>query len=89
MKKYIYIFALFFPVLIYVLNVVNESNGLIWMALDTAYYYPIFLLASPLFKEVEMGLLIPSIGGRILTFVLYAALLLMIYKVSNRKRSSQ
>lgn len=89
MKKYTYIFILLFPVWPYVLNIVNESNALVWIALDTAYYYPVFLLASHLFKEVEMGLLIPSVGGRILTFVIYAILLLVMFKFNNRKCRNQ
>jgi ABC-type Na+ efflux pump permease subunit len=89
MKKYIYIFVLLFPVWPYLLNVVDESNGLIWIALDTAYYYPVFLLASSLFTEVEMGLLIPSVGGRILTFVLYATFLIVAFKLYNKLRRNQ
>jgi hypothetical protein len=85
MAKYIFLFVLFFPLGPYILSLLNESNGLIWLAIDTVYYYPVFLLASPLFSEVEMGLLIPSVGGRILTFVLYAILLFVVFKLKGRK----
>jgi len=89
MKKYILLFVQLFPIVPYILSIVNESNGLIWIALDTVYYYPVFLLASPLFEEVEMGLLIPSVGGRILTFVLYTIFLLVIFKLMDRKRHAK
>jgi len=85
MKKYIFLLVMLFPLGPYILSMVNESNGLIWIALDTVYYYPVFLLASPLFKELEMGLVVPSTDGRILTFVLYTILLLMIFKLIDRK----
>jgi len=89
MKKYIFLFVQLFPIVPYILSIVNESNGLIWIALDTVYYYPVFLLASPLFEKVEMGLLIPSVGGRILTFVLYTTFLLVIFKLMDRKRHAK
>ena len=85
MRKYIFIIVVLFPLGPYILSIVNESNGLIWIALDTIYYYPVFMFVSSLFKEVEMGLLIPSLGGRILTFVLYTALLFLIFKLNNRR----
>ena len=89
MRKYIFLFVLLFPLGPYILSIVNESNGLIWIALDTVYYYPVFLLVSPLFKEVETGLLIPSVGGRILTFVLYTILLLVAFKFKNIRSQSK
>lgn len=85
MTKYIIILVLSFPLGPYMLSLLNESNGLIWLALDTVYYYPVFLLAKPLFSEVEMGLLIPSVGGRVLTFVLYTILLFVVIKLMGRK----
>jgi hypothetical protein len=34
-----------------------------------------FLIAAPLFKKIEMGLLVPTMGGRFLAFLLYPILL--------------
>ena len=86
LRLYIYLSITLFPVITYVLGVVNESNGLVWLALDTAYYYPVYLIVAPLFEKIEMGLLIPSIGGRFLGFVMYSSLLFVFFKIKSTKQ---
>ena len=87
MKKYILLIVLFFPLIPYTMSILNESNALIWIALDTVYYYPVAIVANPLFKKIEMGLIIPSIGGRVLAAVLYGIFLLLLFKTTTKKRS--
>lgn len=70
-RVYIYFFLVVFPVVTFLLGKINESAGLIWLALDTVYYYPVYLISAPLFHRLEMGLLVPSLGGRLLAFGLY------------------
>ena len=86
MKKYIYLTVLFFPVIPYIMTVINESNALIWIALDTVYYYPVFIIANSLFKKIEIGLIIPSIGARVIALVLYATILLFLSEIVFKKR---
>lgn len=54
-RVYIYLLLILFPVATYVLGIVNESNGLIWLALAPSYYYPVYVIAAPLFEKIEMG----------------------------------
>lgn len=73
-----------FPVATYLLGTVSESNDLIWLALDTGYYYPVYVIATPLFEKLEMGLLIPSIGGRCLALALYPLLLFLFFHIKDK-----
>jgi len=57
----IYLLIILFPVVSYFLGVINESNGLIWLALDTGYYYPVYIISSSLFEKLEMGFLVPIV----------------------------
>ncbi|MFT7222631.1 MAG: hypothetical protein ACI82Z_000154 [Cellvibrionaceae bacterium] len=84
LRIYIYLLIILFPVATYLLAIVNESNGLIWLALDTGYYYPIYIIVAPLFERLEMGLLMPSIGGRCLALVLYPLLLFLFFKMKGK-----
>jgi hypothetical protein len=79
----VYILVIFFPVATYILGMVNQSNGLVWLALDTGYYYPVYLIAASLFEKLEMGLLMPSMGGRFLAIVLYPLLLFFLFRVAD------
>lgn len=82
-RIYVYLLILLFPVTTYALGIMNESNGLIWLALDTVYYYPVYVIAGPLFEKLEMGLLAPSLSGRCLAFLLYALLLFLFFKAKD------
>jgi hypothetical protein len=84
-RLYIYLLIILFPAVTYMLGILNVSNGLIWLALDTGYYYPIYVIAAPLFEKIEMGLLLPSISGRCLALVIYSVLLFLFFKVIDRR----
>ena len=85
----IYLLITLFPIATYILGIINESNGLIWLALDTSYYYPVYVFADSLFERLEMGLLIPSVGGRCLAFVLYLLLLFLFFKAKDKVSESR
>jgi hypothetical protein len=84
LRVYLYILMVLFPVATYLLGVLNESNSLIWLALDTVYYYPVYVIAASIFKKLEMGLLIPTIGARCLAFLLYSLLLFLFFKIKDK-----
>jgi hypothetical protein len=84
LRLYIYLVIVLFPVATYLLGVLNESNGIIWLGLETSYYYPVYLIAAPLFKKIEMGLLVPTMGGRFLAFLLYPVLLILFFKIKDK-----
>jgi len=86
MNKKIYIAILLLPLLILVLNEINEVNALIWLGIDTVYYYPIYLLFGDMFKVIEMGLLIPSVWGRIVGFIFYLAIMIGIELLVRKLR---
>ncbi|MDO6583871.1 hypothetical protein Q4491_21345 [Photobacterium sp. 2_MG-2023] len=68
LRIYLSLLILIFPVATYLLGIVNASNGLVWLALDTGYYYPVYVITPSLFKKLEMGLLVPMLGGDYLLF---------------------
>lgn len=69
LRVYVYLLIVLFPVATYFLGELNESKGLIWLTLDTVYYYPAYVIAAPMFKKLEMGLLVSTMVGRCLTFL--------------------
>jgi len=83
-RKYVFLLVLLFPFVPAVLSIVNESNNLLWIALDTLYYYPVYILFEPLFKKLEMGLILPSTSGRALAFTVYGFLIVLFFKVKDR-----
>ena len=85
LRTYISLLIVLFPVATYLLGIVNESNGLIWLALDTGYYYPVYVIAAPLFEKLEMGLLIPTTEARIFAFLLYPILLFLFFKIKDKR----
>ncbi|WP_120513007.1 hypothetical protein [Photobacterium salinisoli] len=84
LRVYICLLILIFPVATYLLGIVNASNGLVWLALDTGYYYPVYVITPSLFKKLEMGLLVPMLGGRLLAFLLYLLSLLLFFKMKDK-----
>ncbi|WP_027251576.1 hypothetical protein [Photobacterium halotolerans] len=84
LRIYLSLLILIFPVATYLLGIVNASNGLLWLALDTGYYYPVYVIAPSLFKKLEIGLLVPMLGGRLLAFLLYLLSLLLFFKMKDK-----
>lgn len=84
LRIYLSLLILIFPVATYLLGIVNASNGLVWLALDTGYYYPVYVITPSLFKKLEMGLLVPMLGGRLLAFLLYSLSLLLFFKMKDK-----
>ncbi|MCG2837273.1 hypothetical protein L6J37_10555 [Photobacterium sp. WH77] len=84
LRIYLSLLILIFPVATYLLGIVNASNGLVWLALDTGYYYPVYVITPSLFKKLEMGLLVPMLGGRLLAFLLYLLSLLLFFKMKDK-----
>lgn len=78
---------LLFPAVVASLNLLFSSYALIWTALETLYYYPIYLVAGELFGKIEMGLIAPSLKGRFLTFLVYLLLFYLYLKANSALRN--
>ena len=81
--KFLIFVILVFPMITLFLNVISESNALLWLFLDTIYYYPAFILADSLFSTVGDGLIVPSMSGRIFALLLYGFVIVVFVKIKN------
>lgn len=59
----------------------DDSHGLIWLFIETIYYYPIYSISSSLFNEYESGLVSPVIGGRLVAFAVYFTFIFISMKI--------
>jgi hypothetical protein len=84
LRVYLYLLIVLFPVATNFLGVLNKSNGLIWLVLETGYYYPTYVVAAPMFKTLEMGLLVPTLGAQCLAFFLYSLFLFLFFKIKDK-----
>ena len=78
-----------FPALLYVLMRVPALNnyGLIFVFMETTYYYPVFLLFPSLFEVAENHILLPSKSARGLTFLIYgASIMIPLYLFATKER---
>jgi hypothetical protein len=41
-------------------------------------------VAAPMFKTLEMGLLVPTLGARCLAFFLYSLFLFLFFKIKDK-----
>lgn len=72
-----------FPFVIYLFEKMNlfESRGILFYFLETSYYLPASIIFPSLFKELEMGILLPSFEGRIVSAIFYLFSYICIYIV--------
>lgn len=59
------------PLSLFLLIELKVRHGLIWLFLQSLYYYPTFFIFEYEFDVVEPGLLIPTLAGRLITFFIY------------------
>jgi hypothetical protein len=84
LRVYLYLLIVLFPVATFFLGVLNKSNGLIWLVLETGFYYPTYVMAAPMFETLEMGLLAPTVEARCLAFFLYSLFLFLFFKIKDK-----
>ena len=62
--------------------------GLIPLAIETLYFYPVSWVGEPLFKPLESGLVSPSHLGRFVGVVLYSIVYWGCFLVISHRRAN-
>ncbi len=84
MRKYIYFFMAIFPIVMHLFLYIFRDVGLIFWGLESLYYYPVCMIAKPMCYFGEMGLVDPTVGGRLLAFLLYFLFLFLLFSLKDK-----
>jgi hypothetical protein len=83
-RTIVYVIALVFPIGLYVISEFRYLDSLIWIALDTVYHYPAKVAVPSFFTEGEMGLILPSLAGRVLAVCFYSLVIFLLFLVNDK-----